>query len=42
MAAETGITVMRLAMQRWASGDDDRDLAAIMRDSVADLRGALG
>jgi hypothetical protein len=32
------MTVMRLAMQRWASGDDDRDLAAIMRESVADLR----
>jgi AcrR family transcriptional regulator len=38
LAAETGMTVLRLAMRRWASGDDDRDLAAIMRDSVADLR----
>jgi AcrR family transcriptional regulator len=38
LAAETGMTVMRLAMERWARGDDDRDLAAIMRDSVADLR----
>jgi hypothetical protein len=38
LAAETGMTVMRLAMQRWASGDDDRDLAAIMRDCIADLR----
>ena len=38
MAAETGMTVLRLAMQRWTSGDDDRELAVIMRDSVGDLR----
>jgi hypothetical protein len=30
--------VLRVAIQRWASGDDDRDLAAIMRDSVTELR----
>jgi AcrR family transcriptional regulator len=38
LAAEAGMTVLRVAMQRWASGDDRRDLAAIMRDSVAELR----
>jgi AcrR family transcriptional regulator len=38
LAAETGMTVMRLAVERWASGADGRDLAAIMRDSIADLR----
>jgi AcrR family transcriptional regulator len=38
LAAEAGMTVLRLALQRWASGDDGRDLAAIMRDSVAELR----
>jgi AcrR family transcriptional regulator len=38
LAAETGMTVLRLATQRWARGDDDRDLAPIMRDCVADLR----
>jgi AcrR family transcriptional regulator len=38
LAAETGMTVLRLAMQRWASGDDDRDLADIMRDCVAGVR----
>jgi len=38
LAAEAGMTVLRVAMQRWASGDDSRDLAAIMRDSVAELR----
>jgi AcrR family transcriptional regulator len=38
MAAETGMTVLRLAMQRWTSGHDNRDLAPIMRDCVSDLR----
>jgi AcrR family transcriptional regulator len=38
LAAEAGMTVLRVAMQRWASGDEGRDLAAIMRDSVAELR----
>jgi AcrR family transcriptional regulator len=38
LAAEAGMTVLRLAMQRWASGNDNRDLAAIMHDCVADLR----
>jgi AcrR family transcriptional regulator len=38
LAAESGMTVLRVAMQRWTSGDDDRDLTAIMRDSIAELR----
>jgi AcrR family transcriptional regulator len=38
LAAESGMTLLRLAIQRWANGDDGRDLAAIMRDSVAELR----
>jgi AcrR family transcriptional regulator len=38
LAAETGMTVLRLAMQWWATGTDKRELAAIMRDCVADLR----
>jgi AcrR family transcriptional regulator len=39
LAAETGMTVLRMAMQRWTEGDDDgADLAAIMRDSMAELR----
>src|SRR5271155_1047502 len=33
-AAEAGMTVLRVAIGQWASGDDGRDLAAIMRDSV--------
>ena len=38
LASETGMTVLRVALQRWANGDDSRDLRAVMRDSVADLR----
>jgi AcrR family transcriptional regulator len=38
LAAEAGMTVLRLAMHRWAGGEDERDLTAIMRDSVAALR----
>jgi len=42
LAAEAGMTVLRVAIQRWASGDDGRDLAAVMRDSVAELRAVAG
>ena len=38
LAAESGMTVLRVAMQTWATGDDDRELRAIMRDAVAELR----
>jgi len=38
LAAEAGMTVLRVAVQRWAGEDDGRDLAAIMRDSIAELR----
>ncbi len=38
LAAQAGMTVLRVALQQWASGDDDRDLPAITRDSVAELR----
>ncbi len=38
LAAEAGMSVLRVAVERWANGDDDRDLTAIMRDSVAELR----
>lgn len=38
LAAETGMTVLRLALQRWATGSDHRQLAAVMRDCVAELR----
>jgi AcrR family transcriptional regulator len=38
LAAESGMTVLRVALQQWCSVDDGPDLAAIMRESVADLR----
>jgi AcrR family transcriptional regulator len=38
LAADAGMTVLRVALQRWADADDDQDLAAVMRDSVAELR----
>jgi AcrR family transcriptional regulator len=38
LAAEAGMTVLRVAIDRWANKDDGRDLATIMRDSVAELR----
>jgi AcrR family transcriptional regulator len=38
LAADAGMTVLRVALQRWVDADDDQDLAAVMRDSVAELR----
>lgn len=37
LAAEAGMTVLRVAIGRWASGDD-WDLDTIMRDAMAELR----
>ncbi len=43
LAAEAGMTVLRVALERWASGLDERDLATIMWESLAELRAvALG
>jgi AcrR family transcriptional regulator len=38
LAAEAGMTVLRVAMERWTSGDDGRELADIMRAVLAELR----
>ena len=38
LAADAGMTVLRVALQRWAYAEEDQDLAAVMRDSVAELR----
>jgi AcrR family transcriptional regulator len=38
LAAGVGMTVLRVALERWAKGDDDRDLPAIMRMAMAELR----
>jgi AcrR family transcriptional regulator len=42
LAAEAGMTVLRVAMQQWASEEDERDLQSIMRDGVAELRAVAG
>jgi hypothetical protein len=38
LAAETGTAVLRVAVARWASEDDGRDLTDIMRDAMSDVR----
>jgi AcrR family transcriptional regulator len=38
LAAETGMTVLRIALQRWVSDVESPDLAATMRDAIAELR----
>ena len=38
LAAEAGMTVLRVALDRWAYGEDDQDLGAVMRGSMAELR----
>jgi AcrR family transcriptional regulator len=42
LAAEAGMTLLRVALQQWAEGDDGPDLAVVMRDSVAELRAMAG
>jgi AcrR family transcriptional regulator len=38
LAAGVGMTVFRVALERWASGDDDRDLNEITRSAMTELR----
>ena len=38
LAAEAGIAVFRVAFDRWVTGEDERDLAAVMRTSLDDLK----
>jgi AcrR family transcriptional regulator len=42
LAAESGMTVFRVAVERWAGGGDDRDLTDVMRESMAELRTVIG
>ncbi len=42
LAAEAGMTVLRVAIERWSSGSDDRDLTDVMRDAMTDLRAVAG
>jgi len=37
-AAEAGMSVLRVAIERWVTSDDDLSLPIIMRDSMAELR----
>lgn len=41
LAAEAGMTVLRVAIERWARGDDSRDLATITSDAMAELRAVV-
>ncbi len=41
LAAEAGMTVLRVALERWANGDDDRELGEVMRESMAELRAVM-
>jgi AcrR family transcriptional regulator len=38
LAAEAGMTVLRVAVEQWVRDDGDRELPSIMRESVAELR----
>jgi AcrR family transcriptional regulator len=38
LAAEMGVTVLRIAFERWIEGNDDRSLAQIMSDSLEALK----
>jgi AcrR family transcriptional regulator len=38
LAAEAGVAVFRVAFERWVSAPDDRELSAIMRESLAQLK----
>jgi AcrR family transcriptional regulator len=38
LAAESGMTVLRVAIERWVDADEDGDLVSIMRGSLAELR----
>jgi hypothetical protein len=40
LAAQTGIAVFHVAFGRWVGDDDDdRDLPALIRDSLGELKG---
>jgi len=38
LTAETGVAVFRVGFERWATGPTDRDLAAVLEESLAELR----
>jgi len=42
LAAETGMAVLRVGLQRWAGEEDDQALADILHDTMADMRALAG
>ena len=38
LAAEAGMSVLRVAIERWANSDDDQSLPVVMKASMAELR----
>jgi AcrR family transcriptional regulator len=42
LAAEAGMTVLRVSIEQWARGDDKRDLSSIMESSMSELRAVTG
>ncbi len=38
LAAEAGMTVLRVAVERWTTGLDERSLSIVMRETLSDLR----
>jgi len=38
LAADAGMTVLRIALEQWSSGNDDRELVDVTRDTMANLR----
>ena len=38
LAADAGTTVLRVALHRWATADEDLDLAVVVRESFAELK----
>ena len=42
LAAETGMTVLRVGLEQWAEGDDDRTLVEVMREAMGEFRSLAG
>jgi AcrR family transcriptional regulator len=38
LVADAGMTVLRIALEQWASGKDDRELDDVVRDTMSNLR----
>jgi hypothetical protein len=38
LVADTGMTVLRIALEQWANGNDDRELDDVVRDTMSNLR----